>query len=255
LYRELARIDRRLDRADDAITNAGTAVAMDPTDGASFLLLADLYESRGQWDNAIAALERARDLEAAQGLDQRIDAVRRRAALARLPDEYRAIAQVERLTRGDLAALIGVRFEPLLRDVRAGQSVLATDIRAHWAQAWIMNVARARVLEVFENHTFQPRTAVRRGDLAQAISALLTLVAQRSPSLGKTWTATRRTFSDLSPGNLYYPAASLSVVAGILDALDGTAFQAGRVVTGAEAIDALDRLEQLAARAKTNPRG
>jgi tetratricopeptide (TPR) repeat protein len=255
LYRELARIDRRLNRHDDAIEHATKAVTLDPSDGAAHLLLADVYESREQWDQAIAALERAQDLEVAPGLEARLQALRDRLALARLPEEYRAIPQNDRLTRGELAALIGIRFEPLLRNVRAGQSVLVTDIRNHWAQPWIMPVARARVMEVFENHTFQPRNVVRRGDLARAVSALLTLVAQRDPALGRRWSGARVQFADLGAGNLYYPAASLAVVAGVLDTVDGKAFQAGRVISGAEAIDALDRLQKIAASAKGSPRG
>jgi tetratricopeptide (TPR) repeat protein len=249
LYRDRARVERGLGRTEDAIAHARRAIELDPTDGASYLMLAELLESRQQWDEAIAAMERARDLDAAPDLAARLESLRDRAALSRLPEEYRAIPGAERISRGQLAALFGVRFEPLLRDVRAGRGVLVTDIRQHWAQPWILAVARARVIEPFDNHTFQPGAVVRRGDLARAVSGVLTLIAQRNPQLGKTWTAARRTFPDLGAGNLYYPAASLAVTAGILDTTPDGSFQAGRIVSGAEAVDAVERLERLAAKA------
>ena len=42
------------------------------------------------------------------------DLLRAKADLARLPEEYRAIGSAPQLSRGALAALIGVRLAPLL---------------------------------------------------------------------------------------------------------------------------------------------
>jgi tetratricopeptide (TPR) repeat protein len=255
LYRELARVNRRLGRSDAALDQARRAVALDPRDAGAHLLVGDLLEDAQQWDAALAAVEQARSLAPSPDLDERIDRLRDRAALTRLPEEYRAIETSDRLTRGQLAALIGVRFESLLSTARVRRSVLVTDVRGHWAQPWILSVASAGVMDAFENHTFQPQTLVRRGDLARAISGVLTLIAQGDPALAKRWTGARRAFKDLGPGNLYYPAASLAVVAGILDTGEGEVFQAGRVVSGTEASAALDRLETLAARKGGRPRG
>ena len=38
-------------------------------------------------------------------------------------------------------------------------------------------MARAGLMEVYPNHTFQPNAVVRRGDLAQAASKALSLIA------------------------------------------------------------------------------
>ena len=48
-----------------------------------------------------------------------------------------------------------------------------TDTRGYWAEPWITQVARAGVIEPFPNHTFQPRTLLRRADLATAVSRLV----------------------------------------------------------------------------------
>jgi tetratricopeptide (TPR) repeat protein len=247
LYRDMARMERQLGRLDEAIDHVNRAIALDPSDASAYLLQADLYEARGQWEEAIAALERARDRDVTADLEARLEALRRRVALARLPAEYRAIGAGDRVTRGDLAALLGVRLESLLREGPRRDSVLVTDVRNHWAQPWIMTVAAAGVMEPFENHTFQPRAIVRRGDLARAVSGALTLIARRNTALGRAWSAARQTFGDLAPGNLYYPAASLAVVAGVLDAAPGGRFEAGRAVSGTEAVQAVERLEKLAA--------
>ena len=51
--------------------------------------------------------------------------------------------------------------------------------------------------------------------------------------------------SDLPPGHLSYPAAALAVTSGVMPALEGNTFQLSRVVTGAEAIAAVERIEKL----------
>src|SRR5207253_9231989 len=114
----------------------------------------------------------------------------------------------------------------------------------------IMSVARAGVMDGYENHTFQPRAAVRRSDLAQAVSRLLKLIAARQPALLKEWQGRQAKMADVGVSNLNYADASLAVSAGILPLADGGLFQLSRPVSGAEAIDAVTRLEHLANIAK-----
>jgi S-layer family protein len=121
-----------------------------------------------------------------------------------------------------------------------------TDLRGNWASPWIMAVTRAGVMEAFSNHTFQPANTVRRGDLAQAVSRVLTLIAAEKPRLAARWRDPRPHFSDVSPSNIGYPAAARAVSSGVMAPLDGDTFQLTRPVTGPEALEAMSRLEALA---------
>ena len=110
-----------------------------------------------------------------------------------------------------------------------------TDVRSNWASPWILAVTRAGVMEAFPNHTFQPNASVRRGDLAQAVSRVLTLIAAEKPRLAARWRDPRPKFADVGPAHLRYPAAARSVSAGVMAPLEGDTFQLTRPVTGAEA--------------------
>jgi S-layer homology domain len=121
-----------------------------------------------------------------------------------------------------------------------------TDIRGHWAESWILAVTRAGVLDPFANHTFQPRTIVRRVDFAQATTRLLAKVAVVAPAQAKAWANARGRFTDIAAGHLAYPAASTAVAAGVMAALPDGAFQPSRAVTGAEAVEAIERLRAMA---------
>jgi tetratricopeptide (TPR) repeat protein len=245
LYRDLAEVERRAGRVDDALAHAQEAVARDPSDGSAQLLLGEVFEEQGLWDDALKAYEAAQRLDAGPETADRIARVRQRSEAARLPGEYRAIPEASRVTRGDLAALIGIRLDAFTRASSRSTPVLVTDVRGHWAQAWILAVVRAGFMEVYNNHTFQPRATVRRSDLAQAVSRVLATVAAHDPARSAAWREARVRFSDIGPGHLHYAAASTAVAAGVLKAADGEAFQPSRPITGAEAVDAVTRLEPI----------
>jgi len=85
-----------------------------------------------------------------------------------------------------------------------------------------------------------------RTDLAQAVARLLARIAIQHPGQRPQWESARLKFSDLSPGHLAYPAASAAVAAGVMKTAPNDSFQPSRIVSGAEAIDAIDTLQSLA---------
>jgi hypothetical protein len=111
-------------------------------------------------------------------------------------------------------------------------------------------------MDVYPNHTFQPGTIVRRGDLSEVVSRLLSIIGLRDATLARRWTDARGQFTDIAPAHLGYRAASRSVASGVLPVLENNTFQLSRPVTGAEALAAIERLEALdrsAAGAKGQP--
>ncbi len=247
LYRELAAVERQQNKTDAALEHFRSAVVLDPTDARSLVQIGDILAARGDYDVAIQAYSEAAGLEPNPDVDRKIEETRGRVALAKLPAEYRAIQEAPQVTRADLAALIGIRLAQLLQGTQRADAALITDVRNSWAQTWIMAVARAGVIEPFANHQFQPRSLVRRADLAQAMARLLSRVATERPAAGKTWESARLRFSDLAPSHLAYPAASVAVAAGVMKTAADNAFQPSRPVTGQEAVDAISKVEALAA--------
>ncbi len=245
LYRELASVERRKNATDAALEHFRKAAALDPTDAGSLEQIGQILETRADLDGAVKAYTESLAIDRDPAVERRLEAVRARLELARLPEEYRAIEQALQITRGDLAALIGVRLGPLLQGPPQREAVLITDVRNHWAATWIMVVARAGVMEPYANHAFQPRSVVRRSDLAQVVARLLARVAPNGAARTR-WDNARVKFSDLAPSHLAYPAASAAVAAGVLKTGADGAFEPGRPVTGREAIDALDRLAAVA---------
>jgi tetratricopeptide (TPR) repeat protein len=246
LLRELATVERRAGDVAAARSHLERAAAADPGDRQTRLQLAELAESEGRLDAAIRHYEGAQAIERTPDVDTHIATLREKVELARLPDEYRAIPTAPLATRAGMAALIAVRLPGLLRAAPSRPVPLVTDVKVTWASPWIEAVLRAGVMEPFPNHTFQPDTGLRRGDLAIIVSRLLSLAAIVDPPRAGRWQKDRATLTDIPLSHPAYDAASRVVGARILDADRNGAFDPMRPVTGAEALDAVSRLERLA---------
>ena len=245
LYRELAAVERRAGGVDQALAHLHRATELDPRDAMAFVQLAELLESRQDFAGAEAAYRQAVDLDPTPELEAKLAAVAKGAREAQLPPEYKVALTAAQITRGDLAALVGTRLESIVKAAPVRQLVV-TDARGHWAAPWIAQVAAAGIIPPFENHTFQPNAVVRRGDLAVAVSRLLTLLASSDTTL-RTRLAQRPAIADMNRRHVQYAAASAAVASGVMPLLEGDRFQVGRPVSGSEALDVLDRVRALSA--------
>lgn len=243
LYRELAGIEARAGDRDAAMSHYRKALELDPSDAASLVQLAELFEAGDDLEGALKAYTDALELEPSDRLRERRDALSARIAFARLPEEYRSIQDAPQITRAQLAALIGIRLAPQVRALPQTEPGVITDVRGSWAERWIMEVARAGVMEPFANHTFQPRAIVRRVDLAPIVGRLILRLS--SPQQAKGWQTTLTPFTDLFPGHLAYAAASAAVASGAMSKTPEGAFRPSQPVSGAEAIAMVERVQSL----------
>jgi tetratricopeptide (TPR) repeat protein len=244
LVRDLAEVEAKQGKTDQALARYRRVVEMDPSDAASRIRIGEILDARGDLAGAMAMYVEANNLEPSADLRRRMAAIDTRLAYLKLPAEYRAIPESSSITRGDLAALIGIRLAALIQRAPA-QPVVITDARNHWASEWVMATAGAGIMEPYENHTFQPRNAIQRSDLAQAAARMLKIIAAGRPQLLKEWQSRVQKMVDVGVSNLHYADASLSVAAGIIPLMEGGSFQLSRRVSGGEAIDVINRIENL----------
>jgi len=244
LVRDLADVEVRQGKTEQALARYRRAIEMDSSDATSRMRIGEILDARGDLEGALAMYADANNLEPSAELRRRMGALETRLAYLKLPAEYRAIPQRPSITRGDLASLIGIQLEGLMQRTTPA-AVLITDARAHWASDWIIATAASGIMEPYENHTFQPANVLTRSDLAHAVARMLKVIAAGRPQLLKYWQGRQQKMTDVGVSNLHYADASLSVAAGILPLADGGLFQLSRAVSGAEAIDAVTRIERL----------
>jgi tetratricopeptide (TPR) repeat protein len=244
LYRELALVERKGGDDAAALEHFQKAVSLEPADANSHAQIGTILEQRGDLPGALTAYEKAHAIDPAEVPSDRIARLRETVALAKLPAEYRAIGGTPAVSRADVAAMLGVRLSGLIANTRPRQSIV-TDVRGHWAQQWITAVVRAGVMDTQPNYTFQPNARLRRGDLAQTVARVLSLIAVAKPAAAKTWQSAKQKIADVPPSHLSYPAVSMAVASGVMP-LESGSFQLLRPVTGAELTDVVTRLQALA---------
>ena len=244
LYRELGLLERTQGDVEAGLGRFRRAAELDPDDALSLIQIGELLDELRDFAGAEAAYRRASDIEPSGDLTGRIAEVVEKARDARLPAEFHAMAGVSRISRGDLAALFGVRLEDILRDAPE-RDVVVTDAQGHWAAAWIARVARTGIMDPFANHAFQPGNLITRADLAGAASRVMAVVAATRPELGSRL-AERPQIADMAATHLSYPAVSITVALGIMPLLDGGRFLVAQPVSGAEAIEVVARVRALA---------
>jgi tetratricopeptide (TPR) repeat protein len=244
--RELAQVERQAGQLDAALTRARAALLLDDGDATTHALVGDIESARGNLRPALDAYQRAAVHDPRPEYRARIAELERRIDLAGMPEAFRNIGARGAISRADLAALIGVRLERLLTPARTQPIPLMTDVRGHWAQRWILDVARAGIMEVFPNHTFQPGTVVRRADLARVVGLVHARVEAADPAAAARWRGRAVEITDVAAGNSVREAADLAVESGVMSLDPGGAFSATRAVSGSEAIAAVDRLAALA---------
>ncbi len=244
LYRDLAAMELKAGRPDLAAEQARRAIELDPTDGRAHAVLGQVLEQGGDAAGALAAYEKARSLDPSSVPEATLAAARERAAVLKLPAEYRAIPGNPQVTRADVAALIGVRLAPLVAQARPRQVVI-TDVRGHWAQPWIQSVVQAGIMDTQANYAFDPSGVVRRGDMARTVSRVLSLIAALHPERAGRWQSARVEVADVAPTHLSYPAVSMAAASGVMP-LENATFGLLRPVSGAEAAEIVERLEALA---------
>ena len=244
LYRELGLLEREQGNLDAGLDRFRRAADLDPGDAVSLTQLGELLDERRDFVGAEAAYRRAADIAPSDDLNTRIAAIVQRARDAQLPAQFRAMAGSSRISRGDLAALLGVRLEDILQEAPELDLVM-TDTQGHWATNWIVQVARAGIIDPFANHTFQPGTLITRSDLADAVSRVAAVMAVSRPEIRRRLTE-RPQIADMAAEHLSYPAVSAAIASGVMLLLDGGRFEVARPVSGAEAIDVVTRLRALA---------
>jgi Flp pilus assembly protein TadD len=248
ILHDLALTEVAAKRFEDAEGHARRAADLEPRDAESQAFLGTVLEARGKLREAAAAYAKAVALDPKPDWRAKTVTLREKAELAALPASFAELPSAPSLTRGEVAAFIGIRLESIIDAAPRRVSDIATDVRSHWAAPWILPVTRAGVMTIYPNHTFQPAAAVRRGDLAAIAASLLRIVGAARPADLARWQAVKPRFADLPVTHVSYPVAALAVGAGAMSADPAGRFEPSRPATGADLDAAVKRIGQLAPR-------
>jgi len=246
VHLELARLYRQDKDNEQALLHFRAAMAAGTEDKAVLREYAEFLAETGELGLSLEILEK---LAEAQPKDtataKRVEELRSKLGVYEIPSQYDAIPALDIMTREDLAALIGVKFESYL-DAPPTRTEILVDISLSWAQRFIVKVASLEIMSAYDNHTFQPRRIINRAELAEAAVRLMGVLQKRGARFVPLVETRRIVVADVSPDNLYYDAVTKALGYQIMTLTPERRFEPDRTVSGEEAIRVMDLILGLA---------
>ncbi len=152
-----------------------------------------------------------------------------------LPAEYRELATKSVITREELAALLAINLQMLEGRAEERRGVIVADVGARWPTPFVQRMVSWGVLDVYQNNDFFPQMQVRRSMLVEACYRVLELI-------GAAADAPRPALDDPPPEHLLYRPVQAVVGLRILLPDDDGTFDLLALVSGTEAMSAVERL-------------
>jgi hypothetical protein len=122
------------------------------------------------------------------------------------------------------------------------QPPIIVDISASWAAKFILKVTSFGLLDVYSNHTFQPRRALTRAELAETLCRIIRHLEPRGHRFIPQISPQRIQISDVTPDHYYYQPISQILSYQIMELAADKTFGPDRPVSGPEAIRTIDIL-------------
>ena len=169
----------------------------------------------------------------------RIKSLQNKLGIFELPSQYESIVSSETITNEEIAALLGVKFKGIVEEVTAKPPIII-DIATSWASKFILQMTFLDLLDVYPNHTFQPKKIVIRAEMADILLRLTRYLEKKEHSFIRQIPPERIQISDISKKNYYYQPIIYCVSYGIMDLYPDRTFKPDLPVSGQEFIRALD---------------
>ncbi len=242
----LARIFVQEKNFPSALFHLRTATGNDPKDKTALRDYAETLFQMNQFSRSLDAYQRLLTLDPLdKPAKDRVDALKVKMGVVDLPEEYRDISGLEAVTKEAVAALIGAGFEDIRTDT-AGQPPVIVDIGTSWARTYIVKVAAFGILEVFSNHTFQPKKNMTRAEMAETLVRLVEFLKKKGRPIVAQIPEDRIRIADVPPEHPFFRPITSAVSYQLMDLTKDRTFRPELTVSGAEAIRIFNLLAGLA---------
>lgn len=237
----LADIYKKEDQPSSGLVHLKAAAAADPSNAKILEDYAATLEEAKQYDRSLEVYEKLQELAPDNAkIKERVEALKNRLGIFELPSKYNDIATAA-VAREDLAALMAVKLRNDLGEAPE-QPPIIVDISASWASKFILKITSLGLLDVYSNHTFQPRRIVTRAELAEALDRVISYLDERGHRFIRQIPPERIQIADVTADHHDYRPLSQVLSYQIMELFPDRTFRPDQTVSGADAIKAIDAL-------------
>jgi Tfp pilus assembly protein PilF len=236
----LAEILKKENNLKNALVHLKAASTIEPDNKSILNVYAETLYQAEDYPRSLEVYERLLDLEPENdNIQTRVKALKNRLGIFELPSQYDAIPASEAITKEEVAALIEVKFKDTLDEPKT-QPPIIIDISTSWASKYILRAASLGLLDVYANHTFQPKKIFTRAEMADVLNKLINYLKRKNYVFISQIPPEKIQISDVSPDNYYYQPILRIISYGIMNLSADRTFNPDLPVSGQEAIRLLD---------------
>lgn len=236
----LADIYRKENNIKSALIHLKAANSNEPKNKNILIIYGEtLFESE-EYPRSLEIYEKLLDFEPEnKKIKSRIETIKNRLGIFELPSQYDAILTSEAISKEEIAALLAVKLKDFLEQPSA-QPPIIIDIGTSWASKYILKTASLGILDVYSNHTFQPKKIVTRAEMAGILLRLIDCLKRKGSKFIRQLPLDKIQISDVSPQNYYYQPIIQIVSYDIMTLSSDRVFNPDLPLSGQESIRLLD---------------
>ncbi|HEK86534.1 MAG TPA: tetratricopeptide repeat protein [Candidatus Aminicenantes bacterium] len=241
---QLARLYRGEKKYPQALNHYQTLSQLSPKDKQILKEYAETLLENDDLSQSLDLYEKLNELSPGdKQVQEKITYLKNQLGIVEIPSRYNDIPKFQSLTREDLAAILGVKFNAYLPGPTSPPIIV--DISTSWATRFILKVTAANLMDIYDNHTFEPTRVVTRAELAETFFRLINYLKGKGKKLIPQIPENKIQISDIPEENLYYLPAVEMIAYQLMELYPQKKFMPDRPVSGAEALSLADLLVNL----------
>lgn len=236
----LAEMYAEEDAFEKALVHLKTASSQEPENVEILKKYGETLLEAKKYKKSLKTYKKIAEIEPQNSqVQQRIESLKNRLGIYELPPQYNVIPSTESITKEQLAALIGEKFKNVLDKSQKSPPIII-DISTSWASESIIQTATLGLMDVYPDHTFQPKKVITRAEMAEILLRLINHLKEEGYTLLRQIPPEKIKISDVSPENYYYRPILQILSYDLMNLTPKKEFQPEHPVSGQKSIHLLD---------------
>lgn len=169
----------------------------------------------------------------------RIETLKSALGIFELPSQYNSIPFSKAVSKEEIAALIVIKLKGILEEQPLTPPIII-DISTSWAAKFIIQAASLGILDIYPNHTFQPKKIITRAETAEILLRLIHYLEKKGYKFIRQIPLEKIQVRDVPPQNYYHKPITEILSYDIMDLTMDQEFRPDLPVSGDESIRLLD---------------
>jgi Tfp pilus assembly protein PilF len=237
---QLAEVYKREKQFQNALVHLKTASSDEPENKEILKNYADTLYQAERYTKSFEIYEKLKALEPEnKDISDRIESLKNILGIVELPSQYNSIPYSEAVTREEMASLLAIKFKGIVDEVSKTPPIII-DITTSWASKFILQTTSLGILDIYPNHTFQPKKTISRAEIAEILVHFIEYLEKKGFKFIQQIQPEKIKIQDVSPENYYYKPIVQIISYDIMSLSPQKEFKPDSPVSGQETIKLLD---------------